>query len=86
MLYSAAELPGVYADRDGPLLAVFDHVEAERRDGGERLRLTNPTAYDADVRLLAEGDAERREPLPLNPGTLYRRVRLAPGESRTIDL
>ena len=85
MLYSVVELPGIYAATDSDLLVVLDHIEAERRPDG-RLRLHNPTAYAADVRLLAESATERARPLPLNPGAHYRRVALVPGETRVVSL
>ena len=85
LLYTVAELPGVYVEKDGPLLEVFDHVDATRLPDGT-LRLHNPTAYAADVRLLIETAAERALPLPLNPGTTYRRVPLASGETRIVTL
>ncbi len=85
LLYTFAELPGVYVEKDGRVLEVLDHIEAERV-GASKLRLTNPTAYEADVRLLVESVVERVRPLPMNPGTQYRRERLAAGESRIIDL
>ena len=87
-LLTAAQLPGIYVQPDRGVVAVFDHVTAERlpaRKGTVRLRLTNPTAFPADVRIFSEpSSSARREyrPYMVSPGMPT--VRLAPGESREV--
>jgi len=58
---AAAEVPGIYVQPDTRLLCVLDHVEARlltAEDGTARLEVRNPTAFDAEVRVLAESSAE----------------------------
>ena len=65
----ALEIPGIYVRTDTPALYVFDHVEAEvvkRTDKQLVLKLTNPTAYDATVTLLAEDAEQASRPLGEN--------------------
>lgn len=62
----ALEIPGIYLRTDRKSLYVFDHVQAKVvKQGGKSicLQITNPTAYDATVTVLAE-DAEKAS-LPL---------------------
>lgn len=66
MMLTHAELPGVYIDLDTHTLYAFDHVEADLFQGEHNrwtLRLENPTAFDASVKLLAESEEERTAPL-----------------------
>ncbi len=62
----AMEIPGIYLRTDKNTLYVFDHVEAEiiRNDSRKIvLRITNPTAFDAQVTVLSENTAEAQKPL-----------------------
>ena len=70
-LLSYAEVPGVYVRTDTGFVYVFDHVEArvrERVPGRLVVSLKNPTAIDAVVRVLGEGEDEAAR--PLGPGAL----------------
>ena len=55
-----AELPGIYCQPDTGFICVFDHVTAEliNKDGTQCLRIHNPTAYDAEVKLFIENSFE----------------------------
>ena len=62
----ALEIPGIYVRTDLGKLYVFDHVEAEIIKSDKRktiLRITNPTEFDAQVTLFAEGAEESALPL-----------------------
>ena len=62
----ALEIPGIYVRTDIDSLYVFDHVEAEIVKRNKKqlvLRLTNPTAYDAVVTVLAEDAEQAARPL-----------------------
>ncbi len=51
------EIPGLYVQPDTGLVRAIDHIQAEvidRNADGIRLRLRNPTAFDAEVRMLLE--------------------------------
>lgn len=75
------DLPGIYLQTDTGLLQVFDHVTAAF-DGdatGGTLRVTNPTAFPARVKLLVESSAEARRPLGENYLADAPVVEIAPG-------
>lgn len=62
----ALEIPGIYLRTDLGSLYVFDHVEAKivKQDNKQLvLQITNPTAYDATVTLLAENAQQALRPL-----------------------
>ena len=62
MLLTAVELPGIYVQPDTGLLCVLDHVEARllgAEDEAARLEVRNPTAFDAEVRVLADRSMPR---------------------------
>ena len=62
----ALEIPGIYVRTDLGSLYVFDHVEAKIIKQNKKqlvLQITNPTAYDATVTLLAENAEEAACPL-----------------------
>lgn len=68
LMLTWCDLPGVYAQPDTGLICTFDHVQAIWADDSRhRLRLVNPTAFPARVRLLVEtaGQARSRS-LPVN--------------------
>src|SRR5262249_39656866 len=83
-LATAVEVPGLYVQPDTGFLFVFDHVTARIRDKTARrlvVTVANPTTFDAAVRVLAENDRDRTQ--PLGPNALWgaRVVTVAPGGS-----
>ncbi|MBI3987361.1 MAG: hypothetical protein HY343_10595, partial [Lentisphaerae bacterium] len=57
LMLTTVELPGIYVRPDTGLLCVFDHVEVRVEEaGGDKavLQCSNPTAFDAEVRVFAE--------------------------------
>lgn len=64
----ALEIPGIYVRKDLRQLYVFDHVEARLLQKGSEtvLEITNPTAYDAEVTVLAEDMNQAQQPLKDN--------------------
>jgi len=68
LMLTWCDLPGVYAQPDTGLVCAFDHVQAAWTDDSRRrLRLVNPTAFPARVRLLVETAAQARtDSLPPN--------------------
>lgn len=67
MMFTWCDLPGIYWDTSRQCIHILDHVEAEILDNG-CLRISNPTAFPARVKVLAEDDAARRAPLPVTVG------------------
>lgn len=62
----ALEIPGIYVRTDLPEVYVFDHVTAEivRQDESQiRLKISNPTKFDATVTILAENQRQAQKPL-----------------------
>jgi hypothetical protein len=86
LMLTRMEIPGLYVEPDAGIFFVFDQIEASLAGSGKGwmdLRLRNPTAFEAEVRVLCESSERRRRALGLN--VLYRcpTVRLAPGEAAT---
>ena len=82
-----AEVPGLYVQPDTGLAFAFDHVDVEIEEqggGGLRLRVNNPTAYPARIRVLAELSSEASRPLGQNALWGCPVLALAPGEARTL--
>jgi hypothetical protein len=89
MMLVRADIPGVYADRDSGLILDFDHVHAAWADDSSAhsaLRIENPTAFPARVRVLAENAAARSQPLPINAGASWREIHVPPGECVIFDV
>lgn len=66
MLLTWAELPGIYLQTDRLLLAVFDHVNVQIEQAEPDrlvLAISNPTRFEASVKLLAERSADCAKPL-----------------------
>jgi hypothetical protein len=81
--------PGIYLHTDDETFLVMDHVEAkiiERNQSGLKLRITNPTPYDAIVSILSETAAEAKKPLPLNSFINWQKVNIKTGETVTIQI
>ena len=65
-MMTIAEIPGIYVQTDTGLVTVFDNVTAKVTEKGAdsiTLSITNPTKFDADVRILAETSADTKKPL-----------------------
>jgi hypothetical protein len=85
LMLTTWEIPGLYVQPDSGFFCVFDHVTAERIshvDGSLKLRLTNPTKFDAEVKVLCEASTRCRQPLGLNVLFGAPIVHIAAGESR----
>lgn len=66
MLLTYAELPGIYLQTDTLLVSVLDHVFCQlAKVEPDRiiLAITNPTPFDARVKLFAERSADCARPL-----------------------
>lgn len=59
-LLTYSEIPGIWFMKDTGRLVVFDHVtaEVEAIPGGWRLKVANPTGFDARVKLHVERESE----------------------------
>jgi hypothetical protein len=84
LMLTTMEIPGLYVQPDTGMFHVFDHVEAEalgHHDGALTLKLTNPTRFDAEVRVLCEPSTACKQPLGLNMLLGTRIVRIPAGGS-----
>ncbi|MEK0315736.1 hypothetical protein [Cohnella sp. 56] len=84
-----AEVPGIYTQPDTGLICELDHVKCvleTAADGGKALRITNPTAWPATVKLLAEHAPEAAQPLGVCASPSWPRIRIGPGETRIVAL
>ncbi|MHA4809000.1 hypothetical protein ACX0G9_12880 [Flavitalea flava] len=83
------ENPGIYLHTDDSTFLLMDHVEAKiiKRDKtGLTLRITNPTAYDAIISILAETAEQAKKPLSANAFSNWPKVELKAGGSKTITI
>jgi hypothetical protein len=88
-LLTAVEVPGLYVQPDTGFLFAFDHVVARIKEKTARrlvVAVENPTAFEAGVRVLAENDRDRAQPLGLNPLWGGRVLTVAPGASEDLEL
>ena len=84
MMLTAIEIPGLYVQPDTGFVHVFDHVicsDVIHEDGSVRLKLTNPTTFDAELKVLCESAASCALPLGLNPLFSSRRILVPAGAS-----
>ncbi|MCC5843610.1 MAG: hypothetical protein JJU05_05100 [Verrucomicrobia bacterium] len=81
MMLTFAELPGIYWDTEANRVFVLDHIEAETSEDGRSLRLHNPTAFPARVKLLAENREARQRPLSPLAATTWPIVEVLPNQT-----
>jgi hypothetical protein len=82
-----AEAPSIYVQPDTGLLVAFDHVDVELEgvDAGEvRMRITNPTKFEARLRIFVEPSTNMSRPLGQNTLWGLPTVVLAPGETKSL--
>jgi len=83
MLLTAAGLPGIYAQPDTGLIRCLDHVEADWGDSARTaLRVTNPTAFPARVRMMVETASALSGPLPAHFALRLPVCEIPPGQTR----
>jgi hypothetical protein len=69
LMLTTMEIPGLYVQPDTGLFHVFDHILAETIGHDHDsliLQLSNPTRFDAEVKVLCEASASCARPLELN--------------------
>lgn len=87
MMLTAIEIPGIYVQSDTGFVHVFDHVvceSVEKTGSGVMVRISNPTSFDAEVKVLCESSAGRALSLGLNPLHATPRVFIPAGA--TVDV
>jgi hypothetical protein len=84
VMLTLTEIPGLYARPDIGRFVVFDNIQCQRisyKNHTLNLRLTNPTRYPAEVRVLSETAKETAKPLAFFPLRNARTIHLDPGAS-----
>ena len=84
LMLTTIEIPGLYVQSDTGFFHAFDHIEVTRirhAEGRLSLKLSNPTGFDATIKVLCESSAERCLPLKLNALFGVRRICVPAGES-----
>jgi hypothetical protein len=87
LMLTTWEIPGLYVQPETGFYCVFDHIIATRlrhSDGKLWLQLTNPTRFDAEVKVLNESAAARQQPLAMNALLDAPVIILPAGETRSI--
>jgi hypothetical protein len=87
LMLSYIELPGVYVQPDKSYVCAIDNVDAEiveDKTDSLKVKLTNPTKAEANVRLFVESSKQASLPLGENALKGAEIVSLKPSESREI--
>ena len=89
-MLTVTQLPSIYLQRDKGIVEVFDHLKAEllSRDGrGVELRVSNPTRYDAEVKIYVETSKDARRSLyTLNDPDKVKVIKVKANSSETVRL
>jgi hypothetical protein len=83
------EVPGLYVQTDTGLLCAIDHIDAawvDHPSTRNTIRLTNPTAFPARVKVLVENSSEAATPLGQNALWGCQQVFIAAGQTVLFDL
>jgi hypothetical protein len=86
---TATDIPSIYVQPDTGFLFPFDHVDARVKQRSETqitIRVTNPTRFEAELRIFSEVDADRSRPLDLFPLWGARSLTLAAGATEDLEL
>jgi hypothetical protein len=84
LMLTTMEIPGLYVQPDTGFFCAFDHIVAEQGShaGGKlQLKLTNPTPFDAEVKVLCESSAACKRLLGLNALFGARTLRIPAGQT-----
>lgn len=87
LMLTTVEIPGLYVRPDLSLVIAFDHITAEVLEDSPtemKVRLTNPTALPAAVRMFSESGDDAKKPLPENYLYECAIVEMIPGATETI--
>ncbi len=84
----ALEIPGIYVSTDSERFYCFDHIQAsvKSRSGDKAvLEISNPTAFDANVSIFAESEAEAGKSLPPIAFPQWQHVPIKAGQTITVN-
>lgn len=86
-MLTVTQLPGIYVQPDRGVVAVFDHLKVEKEQdnkGNLILNITNPTTYQAKVRICVENSGEAKKRKFSLADTRVIEVLLEPGASHKL--
>ena len=86
-LMAGADIPSIYVQPDTGFFFPFDHIEArlkQRNATTTVISITNPTRFEAELRVFAELDGERSR--PLDPFPMWGARMLTVGPAATAEL
>lgn len=87
LLLTRAELPGLYVQPDTSLICMMDNLQVQtlrERPDGLLVRVSNPTAFRAELTVLMETSQQAATPLPAGFARAFKRHVIPAG--RTLDL
>jgi hypothetical protein len=86
---AATDIPSIYVQPDTGFLFPFDHVDARvslRSATRTTISITNPTRFEAELRVFSELDSERSRPLDLFPMWGAQTVTVGPGATVDVEI
>lgn len=86
---TVTQLPSIYIQPDKEIIAVFDNVKAEilgKENGKLRIRISNPTKFNADLKIFSETSEQAKEYKPTFNTFSMKEVDLKSGETKEIIL
>ncbi len=87
LLLTAVELPGLYVQPDTGLFCEIDNITAKtvsHKGGKLTLKITNPTNFPADIRILCETGEQAKTPLGINAMLQAPTLPLKAGQSQKV--
>jgi len=85
LMLSYVELPGVYVNKETKEVFTIDQVKAKLNKKGQ-LEITNPTKFDAVVKVLAETKEQMAKPLGQNAFIGWKKVEVKVGKTVVLKL
>ncbi|MEX0324927.1 MAG: hypothetical protein AB3N33_02440 [Puniceicoccaceae bacterium] len=85
LMLSWSDLPGVYFDASNQRVWALDHVDVQLLEDGS-LKISNPTQFDATVKVLCERTEDRKIPLPTNFGASLQRIKIPANGVKVISV
>ncbi|PQV51510.1 hypothetical protein CLV33_101434 [Jejuia pallidilutea] len=89
LMFTYAEVPGIYIQPDKKLIQVLDHVNAEILEVEKnrvKLKIHNPTEYPAAVKTLVETSEAVKIPLGVNALMNVQLIEISAGETKEVWL
>ena len=86
LMLTYVEMPGVYVVKDMKKVWTIDHVKVELSEDGSKLKLTNDTQINAEVKILIENSADFKKLVPQNQYASLEKTTVKAGETVELKL